>query len=352
MRPMMILGGKRNFRSKRSSRKPVFAVLALLTIVSLAPATLQGVADYGIFKDEIPEGLLRDNDPCNARMRIDPSLVPAPEKFRSGLLYDLNENKIVWEKHMDSTVPIASITKVMVAYLVMEEVKAGRLSMDSLFTVPKAATLVGGSRVNLKAGSKVSVNNLLRAAMIRSGNDAAYTLAHNVDGSESAFVGRMNRKAAALGLDRTKYYNSTGMPNRVPGETDNMSSASDILVLSTALMRHANILDFTSRCQDTLCQGSLKLPYMNTNALVRSYTTEIDGLKTGFTNNAGYCIVATSKRCDHRVVAIVLGAPTKTDRNIVTADMLSNYYSSIGLGRLGENLADLATPVTIDVAEE
>lgn len=322
-------------------------------LLAIAPADLQGVADHGIFKDDEVPPLERDMDPCNATIDVNQYLVTAPDKIRAGLLYDLNENRIVWEKNMDSTVAIASLTKIMVALIAMEEVKSGRMHMDSLFVVPKAATLVGGSRINLRAGAKVRMEDLVRAAMIRSGNDAAYTLAHGIAGSEALFVARMNTRAAEMGLDKTRFYNSTGMPIRTVGGIDNHSSAADILILSSSLMRFNSILDFTSRCTDTLCSGTVRVPYLNTNGLVREFNADVDGLKTGFTNNAGYCIVATSKRCDHRLVAVVLGAPTKYDRNTVTAEMLSSYYNSIGLGRLGEDLAELAeTPVPVEDSDE
>lgn len=275
-------------------------------------------------------------------IQIDSTLAYQPSSIRAGLIYDFTENRLVWEKNLEEQFPIASLTKMMVALITMEQIKSGRVSLDDLVTISQNATWVGGSKVYVKAGQKLSVSDLLQAAMIRSGNDAAYALAEHIGGTEEKFVMLMNEKSEDLGMENTCFSNSTGMPERAKDVEDNQSTAGDLLLLARELVKYDDVLDMTSRSTEKIQNANGLYTYSNRNTLVEKYA-EIDGLKTGFTNAAKYCIVATSKRCDHRVITILLGMETKSLRYNVAVNLFNNYYSSIGLGKLGEDIEETAS---------
>lgn len=268
-------------------------------------------------------------------VEIDTSLAYAPSLIKAGLIYDYTENRLVWEKNLEEQFPIASLTKMMVALITMEQIRAGNVSLEDEVKISKQATYTGGSRVYIKAGQRITVSDLLEAAMIRSGNDAAYALAEYVGGTEKEFVYLMNEKAESLGMESTCFANSTGMPMRSKVIPDNESTAADLLLLAREMVKYEDILDMTSRSTEKIRNANGIFTYDNRNTLVKKYD-EIDGLKTGFTNAARYCIVATSKRCDHRVITILLGVETKRQRYDIAVNLFNNYYSTIGLGKLGE----------------
>lgn len=273
---------------------------------------------------------------------LDSTLAYQPELIKAGLVYDFTENRLVWEKNLEQQFPIASLTKMMVALITMEQVRAGKVKMDDLVTISQNATYVGGSRVYVKTGQKLPVSDLLQAAMIRSGNDAAYALAEHIGGTEEAFVLIMNQKAEDLGMENTCFANSTGMPVKSTELSDNESTAADLLLLAREVVKYEDLLDVTKRPTENIRNANGLYTYENRNTLVKDFN-EIDGLKTGFTNAAKYCIVATSKRCDHRVITILLGVETKAQRYNIAVNLFNNYYSSIGLGILGEQFDETAS---------
>lgn len=268
-------------------------------------------------------------------IEIDTSLAYAPELVKAGLIYDYTENRLVWEKNLEEQFPIASLTKMMVALIAMEQISAGNVGLEDEVKISKQATYTGGSRVYIKAGQRITVSDLLEAAMIRSGNDAAYALAEYVGGTEEEFVQLMNEKAEGLGMENTCFHNSTGMPLRSNVIPDNESTAADLLLLAREMVKYEDILDIASRSTEQIRNANGLYTYSNRNTLVEKYD-EIDGLKTGYTNAAKYCVVATSKRCDHRVITILLGVETKRQRYNIAVNLFNNYYSTIGLGKLGE----------------
>lgn len=268
-------------------------------------------------------------------MALDSSLGYAPSLMKAGLIYDYTENKIVWEKNLNQKFPVASLTKMMVALIALEKAEAGEISLTDTATVSKHATLVGGSSVFLKLGQKVMIEELLGAAMVRSGNDAACTLAEHIGGTEYSFVKQMNKRAQELGMDSTVFFNSTGMP--VTSGPQNTSTPADLVLLARELVKYDCVLDYTCRGSDQIYNGNTLYKYDNRNSLVKSFD-EIDGLKTGFTKAAGYCVVATSHRCGHRVITILLGVASKEQRNDIAVNLFNNYYRSIGLGKLGEKM--------------
>ena len=334
---------KHKVRGKLKKLGLVFTpVFLFLTLLFSEPIALFGwTKNDGIeLTSDTEEPARKQFDYIN--IQIDSTLSYEPSLIKAGLIYDYTENKLVWEKNLEEKFPIASLTKMMVALITMEHIQAGKVSLEDIATISKYATWVGGSKVYLKAGQKLTVSDLLEAAMIRSGNDAAYSLAEHVSGSEEAFVRLMNAKAESLGMDNTCFANSTGMPVRSKKLSDNESTAGDLLLLARDLVKYESILDMTSRSTEKIQNANGLYTYDNRNTLVKKYD-EIDGLKTGFTNAAKYCIVATSKRCDHRVITILLGVENKRNRYNISVNLFNNYYSSIGLGKLGEDFEETAS---------
>ena len=275
------------------------------------------------------------NPEANITIDVHPELAYKPENIRAGLVFDVNQNKVVWEKGMDNKCNIASLSKMMVALITIEDIENGKLKWDSLIPVSREASLISGSRVYLSAGKKVTIEKLLNAALIASGNDACYQLAQMNGGTEYEFVKRMNLKAFDLGMYGTRFYNCTGLPVG-KGHEDNYSTPANLLILAKELLKHEEILAITKKKSESLHNGRSQFVYENKNKLVSMYEEEVDGLKTGFTRSAMFCLCATSHRCDYRVITIVLGVESGWLRNEIVANLFNNYYTSIGLGVLGE----------------
>lgn len=324
------------------------APFIVVLLVLLLPGRMPGMGyGNGVFSNDTT-GILRDKKTNKYNIAVDTSLGYNEKYMRAGLVYDLNTNTVVWEKQMKTAVPIASLTKMMVALLTIEDIKAGIIDWKTPVKVTKEASLIMDSRVFLKEGAVLTVEELFEAAMIRSANDAAFLLSQWGCGSEEYFVQRMNEKAKELGMKSTRYYNSTGLPGKQFGTKDNSSSAEDLLILAREALKHPEYLEICSREKETLHNGYVQHDYENRNKLVMNYKNEIDGLKTGYTKNAKTCIVATSKRCDHRVISIVLGVESSTTRNDIAVNLFNNYYTSIGLGVLGRDLE----PAVVEMQEE
>ncbi|RJP36499.1 MAG: LysM peptidoglycan-binding domain-containing protein [Desulfobacteraceae bacterium] len=251
---------------------------------------------------------------------------------RAGLLYDVASDTIIWEKNMDQAFPIASLTKMMVGLLTIEDIRGGKVGWDTMVRVTPEATRVGGFTVSLRSGRSLSVEALLKAAMISSGNDAAYLLAQFLGGSEPAFVHRMNQRADELGMRNTRFSNPTGMPARKSAD-DNHSSPSDLLILCREILKHEDLLHIAGTDEALIFQGTQPIRLRNHNRLVGVYN-EVDGFKTGFTNNARYCLAATASKDGRRIISIALGLPSRDTRNRFVESMLCRYYDALGVGTL------------------
>lgn len=265
-----------------------------------------------------------------------PAEIDVNDRFvRAGLLYDVSADAVVWEKLKDQAFPIASLTKMMVALIAMEDIFSGQVDMDTLVKVTPQAARIKGSKVNLRTGCRVSVEELLKAALISSGNDASYLLAQFLGGTEYAFVQRMNKRAAQLGMRDTFYSNATGMPapKRV---NDNRSSPSDLLILAREMLNYDQLLDMAGTSNTVITQDKRAIKLRNHNSLVATYS-DVDGLKTGFTKNAKYCLVATANKSGRRLIAIALGVSDRKTRNQFVANTISRYYQNLGMGGLEPN---------------
>jgi D-alanyl-D-alanine carboxypeptidase len=263
------------------------------------------------------------------------NLVPDDGEIRAGLLYDVNRKCIVWQKDMDYAWPIASLTKMMVGLIAVEDVEKGAVCMDDTITVENyyKKRIKRRKYRTYKVTERYLMSDLLKMAMIRSHNESTVWIAKHCSGSVEAFVERMNKKAAELKMTKTFYSNTSGLPS--PG-VDNSASPRDLLTLALECMKHEQLMQITAMPSATVSTGRSKITYRNHNGLTINYTGEVDGIKTGYTKAAGFCLVATTGRADHRLISVVLGVRSPWVRNGIVAGMVNSYYDAIRLGRLGE----------------
>lgn len=237
----------------------------------------------------------------------------------SVILMEAESGTVLFEKNADEVRHPASVTKVMTLLLVFEAIDSGKIKMTDSVTVSERAASMGGSQVFLEVGEKMSVEDMIKSVVISSANDAAVALAEFVEGSESAFVDKMNAKAVELGMKNTHFDNTNGLDDTT--ET-HLTSSRDIALMSKELIvEHPSVLNYTTIWQDTIRGGAFTLT--NTNKLVRFYQGA-NGLKTGFTSKSGYCISATAKRDGLQLIAVIMGAESSDKRN-QTAKRLFDY---------------------------
>lgn len=249
------------------------------------------------------------------------SLNLAPD-VNSAILLERDTGKVLYEKEVHQQLPPASMTKIMTLLLTMEALDKGDLTVDEKIRISENAASMGGSQVFLGAGEEMSVNDLLKAVAVASGNDASVALAERISGSEEAFVQKMNEKVEELNLENTQFQNSSGLPAK-----DHYSSTYDMAIIAKELLKYEEITDYTSIYEDYLRKGEENEFWLvNTNKLVKFYPG-VDGLKTGFTNEAKYCLTATAKKDDMRVIAVVMGAETVKERNASVSQMLDYAFN-------------------------
>lgn len=240
----------------------------------------------------------------------------------SAILIEASTGKVLYEHNADTKLAPASMTKMMTLLLTMENIDNGVLKMNDKVVVSKNASSMGGSQVYLEENSEYKISDMIKAVSIASGNDAAVVLAEAIGGNVSNFVKMMNERAKELGLDNTNFVNPYGLDDK-----DHYSSARDMAAIARELLKHDTILKYTSVYEDHLKKNDGTSIWMvNTNKLVRFYNG-VDGLKTGFTDNAGYCMTATGMWNDLRLIAVVMREPTSDDRNKDVISML-NYGKS------------------------
>jgi D-alanyl-D-alanine carboxypeptidase len=327
---------KRILSAKTIPLNPFCFLLIIVFLAAFATPCRAVSSQYYLESDD-------DTDAdCSSDYVCEPADINVKDKaVRAGLLYDVSAGSIVWEKNKNLAFPIASLTKMMVALIAMEDIFDGRVDLDTTVKVTPEAARMTGSKVYLRTGCCVSVEELLKAALISSGNDAAYLLAQFLGGSESAFVDRMNHRATQLGMNDTFYSNSTGMP-APQSENDNRSSPSDLLILSKEMLKYEQLIEIAGMSNAVITQDQRPIKLRNHNGLVATYA-DVDGFKTGFTQNAKYCLVATSNKNNRRLISIVLGVSNRNARNQFVASSISRYYEALGLGGL-ERKTDSAMP--------
>lgn len=245
--------------------------------------------------------------------------VPAPPTLaaKSYILMDFNSGRILAARDTDKSVEPASITKIMTAYVVYKEIEAGRLQMQDMVTVSKKAWQMGGSKMFIEVGKQVSVDDLLKGLVIQSGNDAAVALAEQVGGSEEVFASMMNQYAVKLGMKSTHFMNSTGWP-----DARHYTTAHDI-----AIMARATIAEFPDHyalyAAHEFTWNNITQP--NRNLLLYRDST-VDGIKTGHTDSAGYCLVSSALRDNMRLISVVLGTKSDSARADISQALLGYGY--------------------------
>jgi len=245
-----------------------------------------------------------------SKTACDAEVLPATAK--TYILMEESTGRVLAERRSEERVQIASMTKIMLLLLVAEEINAGRLSFEDSVTASARASGAGGSVIWLNPGEVMSVGDLVKSVVIASANDAAYALAEYISGSEEKFVKQMNLKAYTLGMTNTSFSNSIGFDDE-----NNYSTARDVALMAKALMRDENynlFAEFMTTRLDSVRTGTEReTQLLNTNKLIGKYKG-IEGLKTGTTDKAGYCLTAVAKRGDMRLIAVVTGCSNEDAR--------------------------------------
>ena len=242
---------------------------------------------------------------------------------KSAILVDFNTGKVLYSKNENEPLAMASMTKVMSMLLIMEKIDDGSLKYDDIVEISTDASSMGGSQIFLNPGDKYKVIDLLKGVAMASANDAVVALAEKTYGSKEHFIEAMNKKAESLGLKNTHFVNVHGLD-----EEGHYSSAYDMSVMARELLKHEKILDFTRVYEEYLTKpdGS-QIWLVNTNKLVRFYDG-VDGLKTGFTQNAGYCLTATGKKNNLRLISVVMGEESIEKRSSDTVKLLNYGFNT------------------------
>lgn len=269
-------------------------------------------------------------------------LITNEREIRAGLLYDVDRNKILWEKEMDSPAPIASLTKMMVCLLAIEDLNSGSICLDDRITVTRTykKRLRRRRYTTYTVEEKYYFEDLLKMALVASHNESTVWIAKHCSGDVSTFVNRMNAKAIELGMTQTQYYNTSGLPGG-RSTPDNSSTARDQLLLGIEMIKYPKLVEISSIPFINVNNGKGNISFRNHNGLVINYGQEVDGIKTGYTRAAGFCLVASAKRGEHRLISVIFGCRGPWIRNGIVANMMNTYYDAIKLGRLGETNPEL-----------
>ncbi len=245
------------------------------------------------------------------------------DSAKSNILIDYNTGTIITENNSDEELPMASMTKMMTLLIIMERIDTTKIKLTDMVPVSEHAASMGGSQIYLEAGTKMSLDTLIRAICIASANDATVAVAEYIAGSTSEFVKMMNEKAASLGLEHTNFKNVHGLDDE-----GHYSSAHDMAFIARELLRHDLILKYSSIYEDYVKHpDGTNTWIVNTNKLI-NYYEGLDGLKTGFTKNSGYCITATAKRGNMRLISVVMGEENNSIRNQDTMELLNYGFAN------------------------
>lgn len=260
---------------------------------------------------------------------------------KSAILVDFNTGKVLYSKNENEPLAMASMTKVMSMLLIMEKIDDGSLKYDDIVEISTEASSMGGSQIFLNPGDKYKVIDLLKGVAMASANDAVVALAEKTYGSKEHFIEAMNKKAESLGLKNTHFVNVHGLD-----EEGHYSSAYDMSVMARELLKHEKILDFTRVYEEYLTKpdGS-QIWLVNTNKLVRFYDG-VDGLKTGFTQKAGYCLTATGKKNNLRLISVVMGEESIEKRSSDTVKLLNYGFNTFKVNLI-KNKSEILGKVNI-----
>ncbi len=248
---------------------------------------------------------------------------------KSAIILEESTGEVLYEFNSHEKMPPASMTKMMSLLLIMESIEKNVIKWDQMITVSANASSMGGSQILLETGEEMSVDDLVKGIAIASGNDAVVALAEAIAGTEENFVTMMNDKVQELGLKDTNFKNCHGLD-----EEGHYSSAYDMAHIAQQLVRHEKILEYSSIYDTYLREGTnRKIWLVNTNKLVK-FKKGVDGLKTGFTDGAGYCLTATMKKDGMRIITTVMGEPDSTTRNSEVSSMLDYAFAKMALKKV------------------
>lgn len=282
-------------------KKTVKAITAIFVILSVA---------FGLICQASAEGETNLNLDC-----------------KSAILIEASTGAVLYEQNADAPLPPASVTKVMTLLLVMEAIDNNTIKLTDTMQASEYAASMGGSQIFIEPNEIMTVEDLLKSVVIASANDAAVVLAEGVCGSVEHFVERMNQRAKELGMKNTTFENPTGLDDNT---VNHLTSARDIAIMSAELIKHDSVLEYTKIWMDTVRNGQFGLT--NTNRLIRYYNGA-NGLKTGSTSKAKFCISASAKRDDMQLIAVIMGAPTRDIRNDCAKKLLDYGFANFSLAR-------------------
>ena len=255
---------------------------------------------------------------------------------KSAILVDNLSGKVLYEKNADEKLAPASMTKLASMLMVMEAIDNGNLKYEDKVTISEEAANMGGSQVFLQAGEVYTVYDLLKSVAIASGNDAVVALAEKIGGSQSGFIDMLNKRLKEIGATNTNFVNAHGLDAE-----GHYSTARDMSIIARELLKHPKILEFTSIYEEYLEKNDgSRIWLVNTNKLVRFYDG-VDGLKTGFTKTAGYCLTATASKNNFRLISVVMGEDTSENRSSDTVKMLNYGFNTFKINIIktkGESL--------------
>ena len=255
---------------------------------------------------------------------------------KSAILVDNFSGKVLYEKNADEKLAPASMTKLASMLMVMEAIDNGNLKFEDKVTISEEAANMGGSQVFLQAGEVYTVYDLLKSVAIASGNDAVVALAEKIGGSQSGFIDMLNKRLKEIGATNTNFVNAHGLDAE-----GHYSTARDMSIIARELLKHPKILEFTSIYEEYLEKNDgSRIWLVNTNKLVRFYDG-VDGLKTGFTKTAGYCLTATASKNNFRLISVVMGEDTSENRSSDTVKMLNYGFNTFKINIIktkGESL--------------
>lgn len=265
---------------------------------------------------------------------------------KSAIIIEPTTGKIIFDKNSNERLEPASMTKIMTLLLTFEAIDNGRVSLDDMVNISKRAEDMGGSQMFLEAGSNIRLEEIIKGVSIASANDGAIALAEFIGGSVENFVDMMNKKVEDLGLSNTHFANPHGL------HADNhYSSAYDMAIMASNLISHEKVLNYTSIYEDYFNKPDGSRTWLvNTNKLVR-FLEGVDGLKTGYTSEAGYCLTATAKKGNVRYITVVMGEPSSDIRSSETANMLNYAFNSFKLNTILDKSQELGN-IYIDKSKQ
>jgi D-alanyl-D-alanine carboxypeptidase (penicillin-binding protein 5/6) len=247
------------------------------------------------------------------------------DPYKAFIVVESTTGAVLDGENVHARRPPASVTKLMVALIVLEKVQKGELKLTDQITASPDASKIGGSQVYLEAGETFTLEEMMKAVMVASANDAAYAVAEHIGGSKDGFVSLMNEKAKALGMADTEFHSVHGLPPS-KGDKEDLTSCSDLVLLAREILRYPKIIEWTSIKSEGFRGGAF---VMNNHNKLLTKMPGVDGLKTGFYKETGFNVVATAKKGDLRFITVVMGSPSAPIRDGVAMEKLKKAFGQL-----------------------